>query len=432
MTTATRTHSELALAVHEFVRKDFSPQFGELTSRFSTNPIWKRFRELGTDLWFDSGNLDEVGKLWTREFSSLTTNNTLLNTEIQTGRYDQLIPEAAELLHEFPGLSPDEQLLEMAFILNAVHALHLVEKFDAYVSVEEHTDLADDLTRSIEYARRYHAICPERFIVKIPFTAAGVLATRQLMREGIAVNHTLGFSARQNYVITRIAQPSYVNVFLGRLSSFVIDNGLGNGDYVGEKATLASQAVVRELRYTRGLPTRQIGASFRTWQQCLNLAGLDVITAPPKVAGQLLEQRIDPSMIEDRTSRRCAPGIDPSVDVKKTRLDTLWDIDDNVVACIEDLEGEDIDAFDADSLTEFFHDHHCRDLFVRWTGEQVARSVEEGKIPKLDHWADVLADGSIGLDSLMNLAGLNSFRADQKKMDDRVRRVLGTGSHEQP
>jgi transaldolase len=71
-------------------------------------------------------------------------------------------------------------------------------------------------------------------------------------------------------------------------------------------------------------------------------------------------------------------------------------------------------------------------LFVRWTGEQVARSVEEGKIPKLDHWADVLADGSIGLDSLMNLAGLNSFRADQKKMDDRVRRVLGTGSHEQP
>jgi transaldolase len=432
MTTATKTYSELALAVHEFVRKDFAPQFGHLTSQFSSQPMWKRFRELGTDLWFDSGNFDDVGKLWTREFSALTTNNTLLNTEIQTGRYDQLIPQAAELLHEFPGLSPEEQLLEMAFILNATHALRLVEKFDAYVSVEEHTALADDLTQSIEYARRYYAICPERFIVKIPFTATGVLATRQLIREGIPINHTLGFSARQNYVIARLAQPTYVNVFLGRLNSFVIDNGLGSGDYVGEKATLASQAVVRELRYTRGLPTRQIGASFRTWQQYLNLAGIDVITAPPKVAGQLLEQRVDLSMIEDRTSRRYAPGIDPGVDSRSIRLDTLWDVDDNVVACIEDLEGEDVDAFDADSLIEFFQDHHCRDVFVRWTPEQVARSAAEGKIPKLDHWGDVLAKGSIGLDSLMNLAGLNSFRTDQKEMDDRVRRILGIEPHSRP
>lgn len=429
MTMATKTYTDLAPAVHEFVRRDFSPRFGRLASQFPSHPVWKRFREVGTDLWFDSGNFDDVGKLWTREFSSLTTNNTLLNMEVQTGRYDQLIPEAAELLRDFPRLSLDEQLLEMAFILNATHALRLVEKFDAYVSVEEHTDLADDLTRSIEYARRYHAICPERFIVKIPFTAAGVLATRQLIREGIAVNHTLGFSARQNYVITRIAQPSYVNVFLGRLNSFAIDNGLGSGDYVGEKATLASQAAVRELRQSRGLPTRQIGASFRTWQQCLNLAGIDVITAPPKVAGQLLEQRIDLSMIEDRTSRQYAPGIDPGVDSKKIRLDTLWDVGDDVVACMDELEGAGLDALDADDLVDFFHDHHCRDVFVRWTPEQVARSAEEGKIPKLDHWAGTLADGSIGLDSLMNLAGLNSFRADQKKMDDHVGQILGAGPH---
>ena len=204
----------------------------------------------------------------------------------------------------------------------------------------------------------------------------------------------------------------------------MIDNGLGSGDYVGEKATLASQAVVRELRYTRGLPTRQIGASFRTWQQYLNLAGIDVITAPPKVAGQLLEQRVDMSMIEDRTSRRYTPGIDPGVDPRSIRLDTLWDVDDNVVACIEDLEGEDIDSLDGNGLIEFFQDHHCRDVFVRWTPEQVARSAAEGKIPKLDHWGDVLASGSIGLDSLMNLAALNSFRTDQKEMDDRVHRIL--------
>jgi hypothetical protein len=41
--------------------------------------------------------------------------------------------------------------------------------------------------------------------------------------------------------------------------------------------------------------------------------------------------------------------------------------------------------------------------------------------------SDALADKSIGLDSLMNLAGLRSFATDQKAMDDRVRQVLAKG-----
>jgi transaldolase len=53
-----------------------------------------------------------------------------------------------------------------------------------------------------------------------------------------------------------------------------------------------------------------------------------------------------------------------------------------------------------------------------------ATSTKEGKIPKLENWKDALADRAIGLDSLMNLAGLNSFVADQKAMDERVREVL--------
>ena len=114
-------------------------------------------------------------------------------------------------------------MLELAFILNARHGLRLVEQFDAYVSVEEHTALANDVETAVEVARRYHEICPERFIVKIPFTPAGLLATRRLSDEGIAINHTLGFSARQKYVIARVGRPAYVNVFMGRLGSFVFE-----------------------------------------------------------------------------------------------------------------------------------------------------------------------------------------------------------------
>ena len=52
---------------------------------------------------------------------------------------------------------------------------------------------------------------------------------RELSAEGLPINHTLGFSARQNYVIARIGRPRYVNVFLGRLGSFVATNELGDG-----------------------------------------------------------------------------------------------------------------------------------------------------------------------------------------------------------
>ena len=106
--------------------------------------------------------------MWTQEFSALTTNNTLLNKEVQTGRYNSLVSKAAQILAAYPQLTEQERMLEFAFILNAWHALRLVEKFDAYVSVEEHTALANDVEQAIDYAKRFYAVCPERFIIKIP------------------------------------------------------------------------------------------------------------------------------------------------------------------------------------------------------------------------------------------------------------------------
>lgn len=423
-TTTISAGSKLSQQVHEFVMRDFAPRYGELDQEFGSDPLWQTFLDLGTELWLDSGNFDAVKMIWTREYSAVTTNNTLLNQEVGTGVYDDLISEAADLLAAFPDLTQREFRLEMAFILNATHGLRLVERFDAHVSVEEHTDLAHDLEQSVEYARRYYAICPERFYVKIPFTPAGLLATRRARQEGIPINHTLGFSARQNYVITRLAHPTFVNVFLGRLNTFVADNGLGSGNYVGEKATLASQQAIRSLREGRGFETRQIGASLRSYEQCLNLAGIDVLTSPPKVAAELLSKRNELPPIENQLGQNYVPGIGHDVDPARIGLDTLWDIEDRLVACVDDLEREDLDAFNAEALVDFFEAHGCSDFLVRWSNPEIAASAGEGKIPKLRNWADQLAHRSIGLDSLMNLAGFNSFATDQKEMDDHVEQVL--------
>lgn len=415
-------HDRLAEKAREFVLQQCRVQAAAPGGQARSDPIWRRMLEIGSRLWLDTGSIDESGQLWTSEFSALTTNNTLLNREIQKGTYDAVIPEAAKLLRDFD-LTDQQRTLEIAFILNALHGLTLVRTYGAFVSVEEHTDLAGDVEAAVACGKRYHAVCPERFIVKVPFTPAGLLATRRLAADGVAVNHTLGFSARQNYVAARLAGPAYVNVFLGRLNSFVADNDLGDGAYVGERATLASQAAVRALR-GGGCETLQIGASFRTAAQIRDLAGIDVLTMPPKVATEMLDLGIAPEQIVDRTGETYRPSLRKGVVSAAVGLDTLWDIGDAAVACMDALDNEDVDAMGADELVALFAAHGAGDLLVPWTDDEVAASAAEGKIPRLDNWRDALGSGRIGLDALMNLAGLNAFRADQKAMDDRVNDVL--------
>jgi transaldolase len=256
------------------------------------------------------------------------------------------------------------------------------------------------------------------------------LATRVLAKENIPVNHTLGFSARQNYVVARIAHPAYVNVFLGRLNSFVADNDLGDGEGVGEKATLASQAAIRALRRHDGTNTRQIGASYRQGQQVRDLAGIDVMTMPPKVAAEFLELDIGPEDLVDQTATNYEPSL--TDEAPAAGIDTLWDIDEAVVDACDALASEDLDTFSPQDLVEHFDRYGAGNLLVDWSDEQVRTSAEEGKIPRLANWRDELASGNIGLDALMNLAGLNAFRADQKSMDDRVLQTLDQSGRYRP
>jgi transaldolase len=128
--------------------------------------------------------------------------------------------------------------------------------------------------------------------------------------------------------------------------------------------------------------------------------------------------------IESQLGQDYVLGINGDVDPRRIGLDTLWDIEDKLIACIDALGREDIDSFRAEKLVDFFEAHGCSDFLVRWSNSEIATSAEEGKIPKLSNWADQLGHRSIGLDSLMNLAGLNSFIADQREMDNHVKDVL--------
>lgn len=417
--------SHLAKEVANFCRAGHQAPTPAVRAAFPTSPLWQAVTRTGTALWLDTGDVDAARALWTREFQALTTNNTLLNKEVQKGIYDELVPDAAALLRSSqPDLSDDALVLEIAFILNAVHGLKLVRTFDADVSVELHTALANDTEASYQYGKRFHAICPDRFIVKVPLTPAGIFAARRLAQDGIRLNFTLGFSARQNHLIAQLAKPTFVNVFMGRINAFLSDNKLGDGVNAGEKATLASQRALRGLRQKRGIVVRQIGASMRSGQQCHDLLGLDVFTMPTAAAKEFAQMNPPTSDVRDRTGDDPAVTFAAGIDPVALKLESFWQIDRAFTAAMDELARMDTARMTGSDLLSFLQQHGVGDLFPQYDADETARLQKEGKIPVHASWQGKVAQGKASWDGTLTAAALQSFTQDQQALDDRIRRLL--------
>ncbi len=383
----------------------------------STDPFWTALHGTGTEIWLDTGDIDEAGRIWTSEMTALTTNNTLLNREIQKGIYDDFIKKANDIL---PKMTTDQRIMEIAFILNARHGLRLVQEFGGDVSVELHTNLADDLDGIVAYGKRFHEICPDHFIVKVPFTATGLLGARKLRELGIRINFTLEFSARQNVLATIIAKPNYVNVFLGRLNAYVADNGLGSGDLIGEKATIASQRLVKEAGRTNQEPTKQIAASLRSGEQLSLLAGLDVFTIPTKVAKQGHDE-LKPDFA-DNTAREYEIALKDNVDPTEVRIEALWDVGEDVLRFAREIDRK--PPATGRELADHAHRAGIGELFPRLTPEEHEKIGKDGKIPVHATWKNHVTRHQVAVDSLLNLAGLASFTADQAALDRRIEGLI--------
>jgi len=392
----------------------------ERISAPESDPVLAKFNALGTQLWLDTGNLDEARRLWRREMSALTTNNTLANQVVQTGIMDDVIKDAARRIRDVePGISTDDLVMDVVFVVNSHIALRLVKAFDALVSVELHPGISQDIEKTVRYAQRYYAVNPDRFIVKIPLTPEGYCAVARARADGIPINYTLGFSARQNYLAALLSRPNYVNVFLGRLNQVVAENKLGDGKFVGEKTTLASQQVVRELRESHPeIPTHQIAASMRNAEQMIALAGVDVFTTPPKAIEEFYTQNHRPEDITSRLQEDYAVELDPSVD--KSSVEILWTVEDKFRKMAQELANRGGTSLTGDDLRQADRDHGTR-LFTEFTPEETAAIRQKGKIPEVARW-----QGRVSLDTLMTESAIQSFTTDQNAFDDRIRQLIAS------
>jgi transaldolase len=145
--------------------------------------------------------------------------------------------------------------------------------------------VSEDPGEMIAQGHALHAL-HEHVVVKVPFGAPGLQATRALSAEGIPVNMTLVFSPTQA-LMTAEAGATYVSCFMGRLDDISVDS-----------AEVVA-AICECLRRT-GATAQVLAASIRSPEHVVTSAklGCDVATIPGKVLRQMLAHPLTTQGIE--------------------------------------------------------------------------------------------------------------------------------------
>lgn len=164
--------------------------------------------ELGQSLWLDNITRDMLddGSLSRRidelSVTGLTSNPTIFDEAIgKTAAYDAVIAEKARTGLAGEALFTElalEDLRRAADLFRPIHEASRGE--DGWVSMEVSPLLADDAAGTLEAAKAIHAQAGRsNLFVKIPGTAAGIVAIEEAIFAGVPVNVTLLFS-REHYL----------------------------------------------------------------------------------------------------------------------------------------------------------------------------------------------------------------------------------------
>ena len=159
--------------------------------------------DLGQSVWLDYIHRRELrsgvfaAQVREQGVVGVTSNPTIFQQAIGQGTdYDDAIREG--LARRLAGV-PLYESLAIEDVRTACDALRPVFErsggLDGRVSIEVNPRLADDAAGTVAEARRLHAAVDRpNVMIKVPATAAGLPAARDLLAEGICVNVTLIFS----------------------------------------------------------------------------------------------------------------------------------------------------------------------------------------------------------------------------------------------
>ena len=236
----------------------------------------------------DSSDLEAI-----RQFRPLdaTTNPSLITAAASQPENRELI-EAAYTQAREEGYQADQLIERTIDILTVKFGVEILKLIEGRVSTEVDASLSYDTEATLQKARELsklyqdYGIDPSRVLIKIASTWEGIQAAKLLEAEGIACNLTLLFGLHQAQACAD-AHITLISPFVGRILDWY--KKAENIDHYPIEKDPGVISVKKIYHYYKqhDIQTQVMGASFRSVDQVLGLAGCDLLTISPALLTEL-------------------------------------------------------------------------------------------------------------------------------------------------
>lgn len=244
-----------------------------------------------TTIVVDSSDLDAVKKF--RPIDA-TTNPSLITAAANQEQNRVLIEDALAMAQSEN--YQDDALVERTIdILTVKFGVEILKHIEGRVSTEVDASLSYDTESTVQKAYdlialyQHFGIDTQRILIKIASTWEGIQAAKQLEQEGIHCNLTLLFGLHQAQACAD-AKVTLISPFVGRILDWYKKSENKDSYPISEDPGVLSVKKIYHYYKQNAIQTQVMGASFRSVEQILALAGSDLLTIAPALLQQLSEQ----------------------------------------------------------------------------------------------------------------------------------------------
>jgi len=273
----------------------------------STLDQFKKF----TTVVADTGDFEAINKYQPQDS---TTNPSLVYAASQLPQYRHLVDDAIEYGKKH-GKDTNEKTLIALDKLAVNFGVEILKIVPGRVSTEVDARLSFDTEANIKKAHELIAlykeagIAKERILIKIASTWEGIQAAKQLEKEGIHCNLTLLFNLAQAIACAE-AGVTLISPFAGRITDFYKKRD--NKDHYApaeDPGVISVKSIYNYYKY-HGYKTVVMGASFRTKEQVIELAGCDLLTVSPTILEDLAKSNVEVVQKLDASKVIAVPKLD--------------------------------------------------------------------------------------------------------------------------
>ncbi|MDM1492595.1 MULTISPECIES: transaldolase [Acinetobacter] len=241
-----------------------------------------------TTIVADSSDLTAIEKF--RPLDA-TTNPSLITAAAEQADSKPLLTEAFDQA-KAEGYQQDELIERTIDILTVKFGVEILKLIDGRVSTEVDASLSYDTDATIAKAKellvlyKEYGIDQKRILIKIASTWEGIQAAKQLEAEGIHTNLTLLFGLHQAHACAD-ANVTLISPFVGRILDWY--KKAENVMYypIEKDPGVLSVKKIYQFYKQHAVKTEIMGASFRSIDQVLALAGCDLLTVSPNLLAEL-------------------------------------------------------------------------------------------------------------------------------------------------